>query len=72
MSDSVNERGSITSDGTETDTTTDESEFDDPRLVFFLEYLTIAYGTTTSAFKKGDLTLLFSLASTTNVSLQLS
>ena len=72
MSDSVNERGSITSDGTETDTATDESEFDDPRLGFFVEYLNIAFGTSTSTFKKGDPTvLLLCTASSRNVCLQL-
>jgi hypothetical protein len=53
MSENLKERGSTSSDGTDSETVADDSEFDDPRLRFFLDYLNLVYGTTPAAFKKG-------------------
>ena len=53
MSENLNERGSVSSDGIDLETVADDSEFDDPRVRFFLDYLNLVYGTTAAAFKKG-------------------
>lgn len=54
MSESVNERGSLTSELGEVDLSSDDLEVDDQRIRFFLSYLKIVYGTTPIAFKKGS------------------
>ena len=53
MSDNINERGSTSSDIAEVEIVSDEHELDDLRLRFISNYLTIAFGTTPVAFKKG-------------------
>jgi hypothetical protein len=53
MSESVNERGSTSSDIGEIEIVTDNNELEDQRLRFFLNYLNIVYGTTPVIFKKG-------------------
>jgi hypothetical protein len=53
MSESVNERGSLSSDLGVVELSSDDLELEDQRLRFFLSYLKIVYGTTPTAFKKG-------------------
>ena len=53
MSESVNDRGSLTSDIGEIEIVNDENEFEDQRLGFILNYLSLVYGTTPIVFKKG-------------------
>jgi hypothetical protein len=52
MSESVNERYSISSDIGEVEIANDDMELEDQRLRFFLNYLNIVYGTTPTIFKK--------------------
>ena len=53
MSESVNERGSLSSDiGDVEISSSDDMELDDLRFRFFLSYLNIVFGTTPSAFQK--------------------
>ncbi|CAF4379328.1 unnamed protein product, partial [Adineta steineri] len=51
MSESINERGSLSSDIGEIEISTDDTEFEDQRFRFFLSYLNIVYGTTPTVFK---------------------
>ncbi|UJR10317.1 hypothetical protein I4U23_014523 [Adineta vaga] len=55
MSESVNERGSLSSDLGDVEISSDDMEFEDQRLRFFLSYLQIVYGTTPAIFKKAIL-----------------
>jgi hypothetical protein len=59
MSENLNERGSITSDIGEVEIATDDLEFEDQRLRFFLAYLNMVYGTTPTSFKKGLFLFVF-------------
>lgn len=53
MSESVNERGSLSSElGDVEISSSDDMELDDPRFRFFLSYLNIVFGTTPTAFQK--------------------
>lgn len=53
MNESINERGSTSSEIAEVEIVADDQELDDPRLRFIFNYLTLAFGTTHVAFKKG-------------------
>jgi hypothetical protein len=53
MTESVNERGSTSSDIGEVEIAIDDNELEDQRLRFILNYLNIIYGTTPTGFKKG-------------------
>ncbi len=52
MTESVNERGSTSSDIGEVEIAIDDNELEDQRLRFIFNYLNIVYGTTPTIFKK--------------------